>query len=129
MRMRFSKWAKCFLMEYSTLPEFERDLKKLLKKFKTLEEDLVVLKKFLNSTSHPSPPLTVHISNLGIEHPLIIKVKSFACRALKGKGRRSGIRVVYAYFIKEQRIEFIEMYYKGTKDLEDRGRILKLYSP
>jgi len=115
-------------MESSTLPEFDKDLKKLLKKFRTLEEDLEVLKKFLSSTSHPSPPHTEQISDLGIEEPKIIKVISFACKALKGKGRRSGIRVIYAYFSDAQRIEFTEIYFKGNKALEDRERIAKHYS-
>jgi len=42
-----------------------------------------------------------------------------ACRAL----RRRALRVIYAYFEQEQRIEFIEIYFKGDKENEDRKRI------
>ena len=70
----------------------------------------------------------VHISNLGIENPKIYKARKFACRSLKGKGSASGIRVIYAYFEAEDRIEFIEIYYKGDKENEDRERILRHYS-
>lgn len=68
------------------------------------------------------------MSDLGIDNPKIYKAKKFACKALKGKGVVSGIRIIYAYFEKEDIIEFIEIYYKGQKANEDRDRILRYYS-
>ncbi len=65
------------------------------------------------------------ISDLGIRSPKIYKAKKFACKALKGKGVYSGIRVIYAYHEEEDRIEFIQLYYKVDKENEDRERILK----
>ena len=53
--------------------------------------------------------------------------KKFACKALKGRGVQSGIRVIYAYFVKEDRVEFIEIYFKGDKASEDRHRIAGIY--
>ena len=44
-----------------------------------------------------------------------------------GKGAQTGIRVIYAYFEENDRIEFIEIYYKGDKENEDRERILGRY--
>ncbi len=41
------------------------------------------------------------------------------CRAL----RDCSLRVVYAYFEQNQQIEFIEIYFKGEKESEDRERI------
>jgi len=41
---------------------------------------------------------------------------------------RSGIRIIYAYFAKENKIELIEIYYKDSDHrLEDKKRILSLY--
>jgi len=40
----------------------------------------------------------------------------------------SGIRVIYAYFEDDDRIELVEIYFKGDKENEDRKRILKYYS-
>lgn len=34
-------------MQFTTLPEFDREFKKLLKKYRSLEEDLNVLKQVL----------------------------------------------------------------------------------
>jgi hypothetical protein len=53
----------------------------------------------------------------------VIKVKKIACKALKGRGVNSGLRLVYAHFEKEQRITFIELYHKNDKENEDRERI------
>ena len=70
----------------------------------------------------------VHISELGIEIPKIYKAKKFACKALKGRGVMSGIRIIYAYYENEDVIEFIEIYFKGDKANEDKKRIMKYYS-
>lgn len=67
------------------------------------------------------------ISGLQIKSPKIYKAKKFACRSLKGKGVQSGIRVIYAYFEEEDKIELIEIYYKGDKENEDRERIRRYY--
>ena len=49
---------------------------------------------------------------------LIVKAR-LACRYL----RDSSLRVIYAYFIHERRVEFIELYFKGDKEREDGARI------
>jgi len=112
------------------LERFKKNLKKLLKRFPTLEEDLESFVKSqliayhkLNVDNHGIFP----IDGLGIQNPKIFKVKKFACRSLKGKGVHSGIRIVYAHFAKEDRIELIEIYYKGDQVNEDKDRIKEQY--
>lgn len=65
------------------------------------------------------------IPGLQVGSPGIYKAKKFACRSLKGKGIQSGLRVIYTYYEKDDKIELIENYYKGYKENEDRERILK----
>lgn len=116
--------------EVAKTPELEHDFKKLLKKFKSLEEDFNVFKNTALSAFHKLKQDNRGIfllSGLGIESPKIFKVKKFACKSLKGSGAASGIRVIYAYFAEQDKIEFIEIYYKGDKENEDRGRIKRLY--
>lgn len=115
-------------LEFVMLPEFDRELKKLRKKYKTLDDDLENFKKILKA-SLPAPPGTFRIANLGkgVDDP-IYKVKHFRCRALKGKGNRSGIRVIYAYEESIDKITFIEIYHKNMKENEDRERILKYFA-
>jgi hypothetical protein len=111
--------------------QFKKDLKKLQKKYRTLKEDLATSIKaqlFLFHKQKIDNKGIVRVPGLGIDSPPIYKARKFACRALKGTGSRSGIRVVYAYFEEKDRIELIEIYYKGDKDSEDRQRIKDLYS-
>jgi mRNA-degrading endonuclease RelE of RelBE toxin-antitoxin system len=110
-------------IQFETLQEFQKDLKYLLKKYRTLNEDIDVVIKDLNDEPGESPPFSFRIDNLGIE-TCIIKVKKIACRALKGRGVNSGLRLIYAYFQAEERIVFIELHHKKDKETEDRQRIL-----
>ena len=116
--------------EIRMLNEFDKEFKKLIKKFKTLDEDL---DNFINVQLNLAHKLEkdnsgiVRISDLGIDNPKIYKAKKFTCKSLKGKGARSGIRIIYAYYKEEDIIEFIEIYYKAQKANEDRDRIIEYY--
>jgi len=116
--------------EVKRLVEFKKDLKRLSKKFRTLETDL---ETFIQNQLNLYHKLRIdnrgilQISDLGISYPKIFKAKKFACRSLKGKGVASGIRVIYAYFEQEDVIELVEIYYKGEKENEDRNRLLRNY--
>lgn len=112
------------------LDKFKKDLKKLLKRFPSLGEDLDSLVKAqlvvfhkLNVDNHG----IFAIDHLTISNPRIFKVKKFACKSLRGKGVYSGMRLIYAYFPIEDKIEFIEIYYKGDQEKEDRDRIKNYY--
>lgn len=109
-------------MTFDALAGFRKDLKQLLKKYRTLNDDLDVVKKVLEIMPDERPPFSFRIDNLGIE-TCIIKVKKIACKALKGRGVNSGLRLVYAHFPEEKRITFIELYHKKDKETEDRKRI------
>ena len=67
----------------------------------------------------------VEISDLGLTSCRAFKVRRFACKALKGKGSRSGIRVTYLWYEEEMRAELAEIYYKGDKENEDRSRLIE----
>lgn len=121
---------KKIFSEVRKLAEFEREFKKLHKKFRTLGEDLqVFIEKQLNLLHILGQDNRgcIRISDLGISYPHIYKARKFACKSLKGKGAVSGIRIIYAYYPQENVIEFIEIYYKGDKENEDRNRILQIY--
>lgn len=74
--------------------EFKKDLKKLLKKYRSLNEDLDVLKKVLKVEPNERPPFSFRIEGLGIE-TCVIKIKKIACKSLKGRGVNSGLRLIY----------------------------------
>ena len=111
---------------YKSTSGFEKDLKRLLKKFRTLEDDIEVAKKNAIELFH-----LMKIDNNSVEllpsfcsdELKICKIKKFACRALKGRGVQSGIRVIYAYYVLTNTVDFIEMYFKGESKNEDKERI------
>jgi len=107
---------------FETLPEYQKDLKRLLKKYRTLVSDMEDVRKDLNDEPGASPPFSFLIEGLGIT-TCVIKVKKIASDSFKGRGINSGFRLVYAFFEKEQRIVFVELYHKNEKENEDRARI------
>lgn len=112
------------------LDKFKKDLKKLLKRFPSLEEDLDSFVKTQLIAYHKhlvDNRGIVPIEGILIQTPKIFKVLKFACKSLKGKGVHSGIRITYAYFTAEDRVELIEIYYKGDQENEDRERIKNYY--
>ena len=119
--------AKIF-NEIRELEAFRKDFKRLVKKFRTLNDDLetfIANQLKLSHKLHIDNKGVVRIADLGIEYPKIYKARKISCRALKGRGAASGIRIIDAYYEDEDSIEFIEIYHKGEKENEDRERILK----
>lgn len=110
-------------MPFEALSEFERDLKKLLKKYRSLNSDLEDVKIILRIKPDDRNPFSFRIDNLGIL-TCVIKVKKITCDSLKGRGVNSGLRLIYAYFPNDKKIVFIELYHKNDKENEDRQRIL-----
>jgi mRNA-degrading endonuclease RelE of RelBE toxin-antitoxin system len=116
--------AKVF-KQIEKLEAFEKDFKRLLKKFKTLDGDF---KTFISAQLKLYHKLGIdnggifRLTGTGFTYPPVYKAKKFTCRSLKGRGAGSGIRVIYAYYEEEDKIFFIEIYYKGDKDGEERGR-------
>ena len=111
-------------MEFDSLPEYEKDLKGLLKKYRTLVSDLEDVKKVLMVQPDARPPFSYRMDGLGIKS-CVIKIKKIASDSFKGRGSNSGFRLVYAHFEEEGRIIFVELYHKNDKETEDRDRILK----
>ena len=113
-------------INYGETPEFQKDFKKLLKKFKSLEEDLELAKVAAIELYHIQK-----INNLSVfpiqgfcsEEIQICKIKKFACKALKGRGSKSGIRLIYTFHCQICKVEFSEIYFKGEKENEDCERI------
>jgi mRNA-degrading endonuclease YafQ of YafQ-DinJ toxin-antitoxin module len=110
-------------MTFEELNEFRKDLKKLLKKYRSLNDDLKIVRKVLSVEPKERPPFSFRIDGLSIE-TCVIKVKKIACKSLKGRGVNTGLRLIYAHFEEEQRIVFVELYHKNNRENEDRERIL-----
>ncbi|MHA8050304.1 hypothetical protein V7S79_04245 [Aquirufa sp. ROCK-SH2] len=112
------------MMVFEELAEFQKDVKALQKKYRSIPEDLAVIKRVLEVSPDERPPFSFRISDLGLE-TCVIKVKKIACKSLKGKGVNSGLRLIYAQFVGLNKIVFVELYHKSNKEMEDKERILR----
>jgi len=104
------------MINYESLTIFDKEFKRLFKKYLSLEKDLNVLKDVLElfPTGQSNNSEIVYNS----EEIKVVKTRLF-CRYLKG----STLRLTYAYHPKENKICFLEIYFKGDKENEDRERI------
>lgn len=112
-------------MNFNELSEFRKECKRLGKKYKSLLNDIRGFKNDLQNFKD-----VISVTPLGnskhfnivtqTESAKIIKARFF-CRYLKG----SSLRVIYSYIGEKERIDFIELYFKGDKENEDRERMKK----
>ena len=103
-------------MNFDELSEFQKERKRLARKYQSLSGDL---QEFRNVVSVDPLGNSKHFTVIAQNEMLrIIRARLF-CRYLKG----SSLRVIYSYFEQEQRIECIEIYDKENQKNEDRERV------
>jgi hypothetical protein len=113
------------MISYDETPEFGRDFKKLLKRFKSLSDDIAVVKKAAIELYHVQKidnRAVFPVPQFCCDAVKLFKIKKFACKALKGRGVQSGIRVIYAYFPAAERVVFLEVYFKQDQEDMDLRR-------
>lgn len=118
------------MIDYEETDEFKKDFKKLLKRFRSLSEDLEVAKKVVIELRHIKQidnSSTFEIPGYNKSGWSFWKIKKFACKALKGRGVRSGIRIIYVFDGSNNKAVFLEIYFKGDKENENRDRIKNFF--
>jgi len=103
-------------MNFDETGEFSKDFKRLSKKYKSLANDLLEFKKVVSK--FPLGTGKHFVVLIAKETVKIIKGRLF-CRYLKG----SSLQIIYAYCENKQKVEFIQLYFKGGKENEDNSRI------
>jgi len=117
-------------IEYNETNLFQKDLKHLLKKFPTLKDDIEIAKKnaielyHINKIDNQS---VFPIQGFCTSKIKVYKLKKFACKALKGRGSKSGIRIIYAFHLETSKVVFIQLYFKGEQLNEDKNRIKEYF--
>lgn len=109
-------------MIFAELDEFNKDLKKLMRKYRSLEQDIEVRKAVLDQDPTGPTNHTNQISGLKIKSK-IYKTR-LMCRSIK---KSDNIRLIYCHNEEESKITFIEVYFKGDKEMEDRERIFRYF--
>ncbi len=102
-------------MNFKQTPEFSKEFKRFSKKYPSLPEDLEEFKKIISTI-----PLgnTKHFNVLTKNGEYVVLKARLFCRYLKG----SSLRIIYSFHQTSKTIEFIELYFKGEKENEDRQR-------
>lgn len=102
--------------EFHQLPEYQKELKKLSKKYPSVSNDIEDIKQvLLASPTGIGKNFTIISSEKDIK---IVKVR-IQCASL----RIRTIRLIYAYHANTIEFMYIEVYFKGDKENEDRDRI------
>ncbi len=135
MKRPVKEHIKMTKINYSTTEEFDKDFKKLSKKYKSLDEDLALLKNTVLEPFHigvnPSGKDIIFINSNAIklipgfenEQFQLYKVTKFVCKALKNRGAQSGIRIIYAYYRTKISIELVQIYFKADSENMDYEQI------
>ena len=112
-------------INYTETDTYRKCLKKLKKRFITLEKDIDNFKQYVLEIYFNQNIITdafVKIEGCCNEKYDAYKVKKFACKSLKTKGNRSGIRIIFLVdkrIIDSISITFVEIYYKGDREMND----------
>ena len=117
-------------IKYINSNEFEKELKQLSKKYKSIYDDFFAFKLFLKNIIENWQNIEsfniVQINWLWKDIILpVYKVKKFTCQSLKSDKK---LRLIFTYDKNSgeiQFIEFLEIYAKADKAVEDKERIKK----
>lgn len=104
------------MSHFNSLPEFEKEFFRLSKKYPSLIEDL---KKFEKLVSLNPVGLGVNFVTIHFSPEVKIVKTRLACKSL----RKRSIRIIYAYQGNRRTFMYLEIYFKGDKENEDRERI------
>ena len=108
-------------IRYKRHARFVNQFQKLQRKYHTLDKDLTIAEnaaiELLHIKNLDNRSIEL-IPGFNSERIKICKLKKFACQSLKGKGVKSGIRIIYAFYPKQLAVEYLEIYYKERSDTD-----------
>lgn len=104
------------MSHFNKTPQFEKELKKLSRKYPSLPKDIKDLEDILCvfPTGNGKNFTIIHHS----ENVKLVKAR-LTCRSLRDKS----MRVIYAYHSNAIEFVYLELYFKGDKKNEDRERV------
>ena len=105
-------------MRFEDHGNFRKDVRGLLKRFKSLDEDLVVVRKVLTAMPDERPPISFRMTHHRADAQ-VINIR-MACKSLKGQGVSSGLRLIYALFRQEKRIVMMGLFHIGDSQSREK---------
>lgn len=121
-------------MNFEFAPEFQKDLKRLSKKWRSLPDDIEYVKPRIESLYIEHDDIDIQqyradffagktATTLPSEHSEIEVVKMRL--DVESLSTNSKVRVIFVAAVSDNSVKFIELYAKNEKDREDKGRIKK----
>lgn len=104
-------------MEFSEIDEFKKEFKRLKKKYISLEDDIGNLKEVL--VQFPKGTGSRHWNKLKELQECFMFKTRMMCRSVRG----AAFRIIYFFDEKNNKIVFIEVYYKSEQINEDKKRV------
>jgi hypothetical protein len=101
---------------FSALPEFEKEFKKLAKKYPTIPSDVDDIKSVLIDCP---TGIGKNFTIIKIDGEITIVKVRVHCESLRSRV----IRLIYAYHKDKIEFMYIELYFKGEKENEDKERV------
>ena len=106
------------MSKFQQSPEFEKELKKLSRKYPSLVNDVEDIKQILANT--PTGIGKNFTIIRAIRNVKIVKAR-LHCESLRART----VRMIYAYHTDRIEFRYLELYFKGNKENEDRGRVTR----
>lgn len=117
-------------MNYSRVPEFEKDVKALKKRVRSLEGDLERTKHLIEALyGHPDTEQAEFKKLFLASKKATILTKTGAVEVVKMRldtdtdSYRGKLRLVFAVSVNKAEVSFIELYSKNDKPREDQRRL------
>ena len=107
-------------MRFEELPDFQKEFRKLGRKFKTLPDDFARFKgKVEDSPPQFGRAVGGHAEIIRQSEGLLIVKGRMRCEYL----RESSLRVIYGFIEQSLLAQFIEIYFKGDKEAHNKQRV------
>lgn len=119
-------------MNFEQTPEFQKDLKRLSKKWRSLASDVEYVKPRIQSLYVEREDIDIEqyrVSMFASKKAAILTATSSGVEVVKMRldvadlGRNDKVRIVFIAIRTENEILFVELYAKNEKPREDQGRI------
>ena len=102
---------------------FERNIKGLAKRYRSLEDDIKILMSVIAECPEGKLPISFRLR--GYRGCYFVKVKKIRSDSFPSKGINSGFRLIYCWIEADGQIQLIELYHKKDKELENANLLTK----
>ena len=96
---------------FTATPKFQKDFKKLYKRFRTLKADLGIVKLVIAKYPTGEDSRHAHILKTNPDRTIFLIKRRLVSRSTK----HSDFRIIYIYHKLQNTVTFIEIYFKGTQ--------------